>query len=137
MKAQSGSARTRRLAQLSTAVAAWRAFTLSLHTGREEEKVMAFVQIIEFHTDKLDQIRSGGEVYEKDLAGKHKVRRRVVAEDRDHPGRYFLMAFFDSYEDAMQNSAMPETDALSKKLAALVDGPPSFSNLNIIEERQF
>ena len=98
---------------------------------------MAFVQIIEFRTDKLDQIRSGGEDYEKDLAGKHKVRRRVVAEDRDHPGRYFLMAFFDSYEDAMQNSAMPETDALSKKLAALVDGPPSFSNLNIIEERQF
>jgi hypothetical protein len=103
----------------------------------KEEKVMAFAHIIEFRTDKLDQIRSGGEDYEKDLAGKHKVRRRVVAEDQDHPGRYFLMAFCDSYEDAMQNSAPPETDALSKKMAALVDGPPSFFNLNILEERQF
>jgi hypothetical protein len=43
--------------------------------------------------------------------------------------------FFDSFEDAMKNSALPETDALAKKTAALADGPPVFFNLDIIEER--
>jgi hypothetical protein len=98
---------------------------------------MSFMQIIEFRTKNVDEIRSGGEQYEKALAGRHKVRHRLVAEDRDDPGRYFLMAFFDSYEDAMENSAMPETDALSKKMASLVEGAPSFYNLNIVEERNF
>ena len=35
----------------------------------------------------------------------------------------------------MKNSALPETDALSKKTAALSDGPITFTNLDIIEER--
>ena len=55
--------------------------------------------------------------------------------DRDNPGRYSIIVFFDSYEDAMKNSALPETDALAEKTAALADGPPTFVNLDIIEER--
>ena len=98
---------------------------------------MTFMQIIEFRTNKAEEIRSGGEEYERALAGKHKVRRRMVAEDRDDPGRYFLMAFFDTYEEAMENSAMPETDALSKRMVELVDGAPTFHNFDILEERQF
>jgi hypothetical protein len=98
---------------------------------------MTFVQIIEFRTNKLEDVRSGGEEYERALAGKHRVRRRVVAEDRDDPGRYFLMAFFDTYEEAMENSAMPETDALAKRMIELVDGFPTFYDLDILEERQF
>ena len=98
---------------------------------------MAFLQIIEFRTTKLEEIRSRGEDYEKALAGKHKIRRRVVAEDREDPGRYLLMAFFDSYEEAMENSAMPETDALTKKMMGMVDGFPTFHNLDIVDEHQF
>lgn len=98
---------------------------------------MSFIQVIEFRTSKVDEVRAAGDEYAKATEGRNKVRRQLVAEDRDNPGRYFLVVAFDSYEDAMQNSAMPETDAVAKKMAALTDGAPIFYNLNVLEERSF
>jgi len=98
---------------------------------------MGFIQVIEFRTNKIDEVRAAGDEYVKATAGRSKVRQQLVAEDRDDPGRYFLMVSFDSYEDAMQNSAMPETDAVAKKMGALTDGAPTFYNLDVLEERSF
>ena len=98
---------------------------------------MAFVQIIEFRTSKIGEMEAVGDEWEKATAGKRKVRRRYLAEDRDNPGRYFNIVFFDSYEDAMQNSALPETDALSKKMMGFGDGPPTFYNLDIRDAREY
>jgi len=39
------------------------------------------------------------------------VRRELLARDHSDPGRYFAIAFFDSYESAMENSDLPETRA--------------------------
>ncbi len=50
-------------------------------------------------------------------------------------GATTTIVFFDSYEDAMENSALPETDQLSKRLASLADAPPRFVNLDVIEDR--
>ena len=44
--------------------------------------------------------------------------------------------FFESYAAAMENSAMPETDALSKKMMTFAEGPPTFYNLNVIDDRE-
>jgi hypothetical protein len=98
---------------------------------------MAFVQIIEFRTGKIAEMEAVGDEWEKATAGKRKVRRRYLAEDRDTPGRYFNIVFFDSYEDAMQNSALPETDALSQKMMGFGDGPPTFYNLDIRDAREY
>ena len=98
---------------------------------------MTFVQIIEFRTSKIDAMEAIGDEWEKATAGKRKVRRRYLAEDRDTPGRYFNVVFFDSYDEAMENSAMPETDALSKKMMGLADGPPTFYNLDIRDSREY
>jgi hypothetical protein len=46
------------------------------------------------------------------------------------------LVFFDSYEAAMKNSALPETDALSKKFMGLADGAPSFHNLDVVDDRE-
>ena len=37
------------------------------------------------------------------------------AADRSQPGRYFAIVFFDSYESAMENSSLPETQAAAEK----------------------
>jgi hypothetical protein len=37
---------------------------------------------------------------------------------------------FESKEKAMANSARPETDAMSKRMAELMDGPPTFYDCN-------
>ena len=97
---------------------------------------MAFVQIIEMHTSKLTEIQHVADEWEKATQGKRTARRNILCADRDNPGRYFNVVFFDSYEAAMENSAMPETDALSKKMMNLADGPPTFYNLDVIEDRE-
>jgi hypothetical protein len=96
---------------------------------------MGFVQIIEFRTSQPDRMRALGDEWEQATEGKRKTRRRVIAEDRENPGRYFNIVFFDSYEDAMENSALPETDALAQKMMPLGEGPPTFYNLDVIEDR--
>ena len=46
-----------------------------------------------------------------------------------------ILAFFDSYEAAMENSNLPETSEFSEKQAALLDGPMTFQDLDVIEDR--
>jgi hypothetical protein len=43
--------------------------------------------------------------------------------------------FFDSYESAMENSKLPETQAAAEKYMALADGPPVFYDLDVLEDR--
>jgi hypothetical protein len=88
-----------------------------------------------FHTSKLDELRAAVDEYENATEGRRTVGRRFICQDRDEPGRYAVIVFFESYEEAMKNSALPETDALSKQTVALTNGSLTFSNLDIVEER--
>ena len=97
---------------------------------------MAFVQVIEFRTTHFDEMREVAEEWETATEGKRTARRRVLCSDRDDPGRYFNIVFFDSFEDAMANSALPETDALSSKMMGFADGPPTFYNLDVEDDRE-
>jgi hypothetical protein len=97
---------------------------------------MAFVQIIEFRTSQPDEMRKVADEWEQATEGKRKTVRRVLCQDHDTPGRYFNIVFFDSYEEAMQNSALVETDALSKKMMDFAQGPPTFYNLDVQDDRQ-
>lgn len=96
---------------------------------------MAFVQIIEYTTSDIDGMRAAVDAWERATEGRNTVGRRVITQDRDHPGRYFSIVFFDSYESAMENSGLPETKALSARMAELADGPATFRNLDVLEER--
>jgi hypothetical protein len=60
---------------------------------------------------------------------------KLVARDRDHPGRYFSLVFFDSYESAMENSGLPETMAAAERYMELADGPATFYNLDVLADR--
>ena len=96
---------------------------------------MSFVQLIEFSTADIDAIRSVDEEWRKATEGKRTVRREIVAADRNQPGRYFAIVFFDSYEAAMENSSLPETQAAAGQYMALSDGPPVFRDHDILEDR--
>jgi hypothetical protein len=96
---------------------------------------MAFVQIIDFQTSKFDEMKRVGDEWEAAAGNESKARRRVMCQDRDNPGRYVNIVFFDSYEEAMQNSNLPVTQEFSQKMMALADGAPSFYNLDVVEER--
>jgi hypothetical protein len=96
---------------------------------------MAFVQIIEFKSADIEGIRKAGEDWERATEGRRTARRQVLARDRNDPGRYFLIVFFDSYESAMANSELPETQASAEAFAALSDRAPTFYDLDILEDR--
>jgi hypothetical protein len=96
---------------------------------------MGFVQVIEFRTSKIDDVRKVGEEWEAAAGANAKARRRVLTEDRDNPGHYFNIVFFDSYDDAMENSKLPVTQEFSQKMMALGDGEPTFHNLDVVDDR--
>jgi hypothetical protein len=96
---------------------------------------MGFVQIIQFRTSKIDEMRKVGDEWEAAVGSGRTAQRVVVCEDRDNAGQYFTLAFFDSYDAAMKNSNLPETQEFSQKMMSLGDGPPTFYNLDVLDDR--
>jgi quinol monooxygenase YgiN len=96
---------------------------------------MSFVQIIEMRTHHFDELKVLADEFFEATEGKRTLRRSVLTRDRNDPERYVLVVFFDSYDAAMENSNLPETAAFADKQMALLDGPPTFHDLDVVEER--
>jgi len=94
-----------------------------------------FVQVIEWDSSKRDEMQKLSDEWEAAIGADSKAVRRVMCEDRDRPGHYVNIVFFDSYEEAMENSDHPVTQEFSQKMTALTDGPAKFYNLDVIEEK--
>lgn len=92
---------------------------------------MGFIQIVEFTTDKIDEMRELGRQYEAEN-GRRDVNGAVY-KDRDREDTYLVIAEFDSYEAAMENSNRPETQALAEQMGKLASGPASYRNLDLVE----
>lgn len=95
---------------------------------------MAFIQLIEFSTSQPGEVERLGEQWRADTEGKRTVRRTFTCLDRDQPGRFMVIAEFDSYESAMENSNLEETEDLAEALAKLADGSLVFRNLDVMSE---
>ncbi|ONI87806.1 hypothetical protein ALI22I_21180 [Saccharothrix sp. ALI-22-I] len=95
---------------------------------------MKFIQLIEYETHKIEEINRLLEQWREEGGGEPTVLRAVQAADRDRPNHYVDIVEFPSYEEAMRNSARPETDRFAKELAALCDGPVRFRNLDVNRE---
>ena len=96
---------------------------------------MSFIQIIEARTKNFDELRALDEKWEQATEGKRTLQRSLLTRDRNDPDHYVIVAFFDSYESAMENSSLPETAAFAEKYAALVDGPLVFQDLDVLDDR--
>jgi hypothetical protein len=95
---------------------------------------MAFIQIMDVHTKHYDEIRALDEEYERATEGTRTVRRSILTRDRNDPDHYQVIVFFDSYESAVENSNLPETQEIAQKLAALADST-AFHDLDVLEDR--
>jgi hypothetical protein len=97
---------------------------------------MEFVQIIEYETDRPDEMMIIGEQWRDggapDVGG---PTRMTVTQDRDNPNRFVMVVEFPSYEDAMANSARPETDDFARRMAALMTSGPTFYNMDVIDRQ--
>jgi hypothetical protein len=91
---------------------------------------MPFVQVIEYDTDKPDEVRKLSEEW-----GREKLpsapARMTLAEDRERPGHIVMVAEFDTYEQAMTHSAEPRTGSYAERIRKLARGEPRFVNLEV------
>lgn len=92
-----------------------------------------FVQIMEITTSRIDDVRALTERMSQERGTSLLARRVTLAADRDNPGRYSYVVEFDSYEEAMRNSNDPETSRFAEEMMALLDSPPTFRNLDVVD----
>ena len=59
------------------------------------------------------------------------AQRSTLTKDREQADTYIQVVEFPSYEEAMANSALPETAKFAERVAALCDGPMTFRNLDV------
>jgi hypothetical protein len=96
---------------------------------------MAFIQIVEFTTDDFDSVQKIDDAWEAATEGKRTARRQIVTRDRNNPDRYLALVFFDSYESAMKNSALPETKDFASQYAAVTKSV-TFHDLDVVSDQE-
>ena len=92
---------------------------------------MAFVQVIEMTTTRPDEVETLVSEWRSQTEGRRTARRGTFTKDRDRPDTYVQIVEFASFEDAMANSALPETSVFAERRAELCDGPMGFRNLDV------
>lgn len=99
---------------------------------RVEVIEMPFVQVIEYDTDRPAEVRSLSEEWGQQQLS-NAPARMTLAEDRERPGHFVMVAEFDSYDQAMAHSAQPETDKYASRMRRLAKGEPRFVNLEVAQ----
>ena len=91
----------------------------------------AFVQLIEFDTDRVGEWDAIVGRWAEAIGAQHTVRWAVLGSDQDRPGRYVAVVEFPGYTEAMANSGHPATEAFGKELQSICTGEPQFRNLDV------
>ncbi|MFF7856099.1 ester cyclase [Streptomyces sp. NPDC007904] len=95
---------------------------------------MTFVQLIDCRTSRPDEMdRLMGEWVER-TRGKRTATHTLVAKDRSDAAHVVEIVEFPSYEEAMRNSQLPETDRIFREMVALCDELPTFTDLDVVRD---
>jgi quinol monooxygenase YgiN len=97
------------------------------------EDTVGFIQIIDHTTSRPDEVKALVDQMRAEAGPTPAVRRSTVTKDRDRENHYLVIVEFDSYEAAMENSNDPQTSEFAGRLAELLDAPPVFYNLDVVE----
>ncbi|MFJ3227850.1 ester cyclase [Streptomyces sp. NPDC086783] len=99
---------------------------------------MTFVQLIDCRTSRFDEMNLLMDKWVERTRGKRTATHSVVGRDRSDGDHFVEIVEFPSYEEAMRNSKLPETDAIFEEMVALCDGMPTFTDLDVVrDERLF
>ncbi|MEV6315873.1 ester cyclase [Streptomyces sp. NPDC051776] len=95
---------------------------------------MTFVQIIDCKTSKFDDMNRLMDTWAEQTKGRRTATHAIVGRDRSDDDHYVEIVEFPSYEDAMRNSSLPETDRTFQEMVALCDELPVFTDLEVVRE---
>ncbi|BFV60696.1 hypothetical protein KCMC57_up58000 [Kitasatospora sp. CMC57] len=97
---------------------------------------MTFVQIVECRTEQPDELNQLMDSWIEQTQGKRTATHTMVGSDREDARHIVEIVEFPSYEAAMRNSALPETDRIFREMVALCQEPPIFTNLDLVRDEQ-
>jgi hypothetical protein len=95
-----------------------------------------FIQIMDYETTRGDEIDAKmRQAMEMGASGGGPSMVRLAhTRDHDNPNHYVDIVEFTSYDDAMANSARPETNDMAQALASMCTSGPRYSNLDVMLE---
>ena len=97
---------------------------------------MTFVQVIDCKTSRADELNRLMDSWVEATQGKRTATHSIVGRDRADSTHVVEIVEFPSYEEAMKNSHLPETDRIFREMVALCDGEPSFTDLDVMRDEQ-
>ncbi|MFD8588834.1 ester cyclase [Streptomyces sp. NPDC059637] len=97
---------------------------------------MTFVQVIDCRTSKVDELNKLMDHWVEATRGKRTATHSMVGRDRSDPTHVVEIVEFPSYEEAMRNSHLPETDRIFQELVAACDEAPRFTDLEVLRDEQ-
>ncbi|MFF0199110.1 ester cyclase [Streptomyces sp. NPDC005017] len=97
---------------------------------------MTFVQIIDCKTSRFDEMNRLMDTWVEQTKGKRTATHNLIGKDRSDASHYIEIVEFPSYEEAMRNSNLPETDRIFRDMVALCDEMPTFTDLDVVRDEQ-
>ncbi|WP_210572836.1 ester cyclase [Streptomyces sp. GESEQ-4] len=97
---------------------------------------MTFVQLIDCKTSRFDEMNRLMDTWVEQTKGKRTATHSVIGKDRSDASHFIEIVEFPSYEEAMRNSNLPETDKIFREMVALCDEMPTFTDLDVVRDEQ-
>ncbi len=97
---------------------------------------MTFVQLIDCRTSRFDEMNRLMDMWVEQTKGKRTATHALVGKDRSDASHFVEIVEFPSYEEAMRNSNLPETDRIFQGMVALCDEMPTFTDLEVVRDEQ-
>lgn len=97
---------------------------------------MTFVQIIDCRTDRVDELNRLMDTWVEQTKGRRTASHSLVGKDRSDPSHVVEIIEFPSYQEAMRNSQLPETDRTFRDMVSLCDEMPTFTDLDVVRDEQ-
>ncbi|WP_151477055.1 ester cyclase [Streptomyces albicerus] len=97
---------------------------------------MTFVQLIDCKTSRFDEMNRLMDTWVEQTKGKRTATHSVIGKDRSDASHFIEIVEFPSYEEAMRNSNLPETDRIFREMVALCDEIPTFTDLEVVRDER-
>ncbi|MFJ8084869.1 ester cyclase [Streptomyces sp. NPDC096205] len=97
---------------------------------------MTFVQLIDCKTSRFEEMNRLMDSWIEQTRGKRTATHNLIGKDRSDGSHFIEIVEFPSYEEAMRNSNLPETDKIFREMVALCDEMPVFTDLDVVRDEQ-
>ena len=98
---------------------------------------MTFIQIIEYETTREAEMTQLMDEWIAATEGRRTAAHGMITHDRDKPAHYVNIVEFPSYEQAMRNSELPETQQISGRMQDLCSSAPTYMNLEVLRDEKW